>query len=74
MSKKEKMNRKSNNKHFFFVSEELIQEIFADVGQYNLFSNYIQKKTPQKGELLLLLLLFSMKSIPKKSFLNEINS
>ena len=54
MFKKEKMDRKSNNKQTVF-SEELLQEIFADVGQYNLFSETLpQKETPQKGESLLL--------------------
>ena len=36
MFKKEKMNRKSNNKQTVFFSEELLQEIFADEGQYNV--------------------------------------
>ena len=39
------MNRKSNNKQFFF-SEDLIQEIFSNlhVGQYNLLSHFTTKE------------------------------
>ena len=39
------MNRKSNNKQFFF-SEDLIQETFSNlhVGQYNLLSHFTTKE------------------------------
>ena len=56
------MNRKSNNKQTVFFSEELLQEIFADVGQYNLFSNFTTKENTTERRIILV------------AFLNEIIS
>ena len=55
------MNRKSNNKQTVF-SEELLQEIFADVGQYNLFSNFTTKENTTERRIIVV------------AFLNEIIS
>ena len=59
------MNRKSNNKQFFF-SEELLQEIFAVVGQYNLFSNFTTKENTTERRIIVFAFLNEIISYEKK--------